>query len=91
MGRMGVCGLEHELRARGPARFLQMGDSTDGTEKKEKEITYNKILGDGRPWMRSGSDKKCPKCNQQYVFIFQTQILNWQPSIAIPYLLPYFL
>ncbi len=38
VGRMGVCGLERELRARGPARFLRMGNSTDGTEKKRNHI-----------------------------------------------------
>ena len=34
--------------------------ATQRTEQKKKEITYNKILGVGRPWTRSGPDKKCP-------------------------------
>jgi hypothetical protein len=66
VGGMGVCGLKGTLRAHGPALFLQMGDSTDGAEKKE--ITYNKILGDGRPWTRLGPNKKCPKCPAHRVF-----------------------
>jgi hypothetical protein len=30
-------------------------------QQKKKEITYNKYLGNGHPWMHLGPDKKCPK------------------------------